>query len=60
MINVGLELKKISPNIVIDAELGRQMFQAPQVIENLREQDALGQTVVIALGSNGTFTEVSL
>lgn len=29
----------------------------PQVIENLREQDALGQTVVIALGSNGTITE---
>ncbi|MEG3072369.1 MAG: hypothetical protein RQM92_17385 [Candidatus Syntrophopropionicum ammoniitolerans] len=57
MINVGVELKKIYPNIVIDAELGRQMFQAPQVIENLREQDALGQTVVIALGSNGTITE---
>ncbi len=57
MINVGVELKKIYPNIVIDAELGRQMFQAPQVIENLREQDALGPTVVIALGSNGTITE---
>ncbi|MDD4334064.1 MAG: acyltransferase family protein [Desulfotomaculaceae bacterium] len=57
MINVGPELKKLSPDIVVDAELGRQMFQAPQVIENLKEQGVLGETVVIALGSNGSFTE---
>lgn len=57
MINVGPELKKLFPDIVVDAELGRQMIQAPQVIEDLAEQGALGKTVVIALGSNGSFTE---
>ncbi|MDD2554132.1 MAG: acetyltransferase, partial [Desulfotomaculaceae bacterium] len=43
--------------IVVDAELGRQMFQAPLVIDNLKEQGVLGETVVIALGANGPFTE---
>ncbi len=57
MINVGPELEKIFPEIVVDAELGRQMIQAPQVIENLEEQGALGKKIVIALGSNGSFTE---
>lgn len=57
MINVGPELKKLFPDIIVDAELGRQMFQAPQVIDNLKEQGVLGETVVIALGSNGSFTE---
>ena len=60
MINVEPELKKNFPDMVVDAELGRQMIMAPQVIENLIGQGILGETVVIELGSNGSFTEEQL
>jgi len=57
MIDIGRELKKRFPDIIVDAEIGRQMYQAPKVIENLKEQGLLGKTVVIELGANGAFTQ---
>ncbi len=48
------------PGIVIDTLKGRQMYDAPQVIDQLRADKKLGETVVIALGSNGAFTEKQL
>lgn len=60
MINVEPELKKIFPEIVIDAKIGRQMYQAPDVISEFREQGKLGEIVIIELGTNGSFTEKQL
>ncbi len=57
MVEVGLELKKLFPDILVDAAIGRQMYQAPQIIKNLKDQGRLGKTVVIELGANGAFTE---
>lgn len=57
MVDIELELKKLFPDIIVDAEIGRQMYQAPKVIENLKEQGLLGKTVVIELGTNGAFTK---
>src|SRR5690606_38233299 len=44
------------PGAVVDAEVGRQFFSAPGVIEGLRARGALGDVVVIHLGANGPFT----
>lgn len=57
MVEVGPELQKIFPDLLVDAKIGRQMYQAPQVIDNLKGQDMLGHTVIVELGANGAFTE---
>jgi len=48
-------LKKVFPGIIIDGELGRQMYQAPDVVNRLKTQGKLGRYVIIELGSNGPF-----
>ena len=60
MVEMEPELKKLFPNIIVDAAIGRQMYQAPKVIEKLKEQGILGKTVIIELGANGSFTEKQL
>ncbi|MDD2391276.1 MAG: hypothetical protein PHP23_16315, partial [Desulfobacterales bacterium] len=57
MVEVGPALQKLFPDIVVDGKIGRQMYQAPQVIKNLKDQGILGNTVIIELGANGAFTE---
>jgi hypothetical protein len=44
------------PGAILDAEVGRQFWSAPAVIDELRARDALGEVVVIHLGANGPFT----
>lgn len=56
MAEIGPELQKLYPDICVDAKIGRQMYQASQVINNLADQGSLGNTVVIELGANGSFT----
>ncbi|EGW36934.1 acyltransferase family protein [Desulfosporosinus sp. OT] len=60
MINVDPVLQKRLPGIVIDAQIGRQMYQAPEVISRLREEGKLGKIIIIELGTNGSFTEKQL
>lgn len=57
MVEVGPALQELFPDIVVDSKIGRQMYQAPQVIKNLKDQGMLGNTVIIELGANGAFTE---
>jgi hypothetical protein len=57
MVEIGPSLQKLYPGIVVDGKVGRQMYQAPQVIKDLDAQGKLGQTVIIELGANGPFTE---
>ncbi|MFF2484555.1 acyltransferase family protein [Paenibacillus sp. NPDC058071] len=49
-------LEKLLPGIVIDGKIGRQMRQSVDVVEQLKEQQKLGDTVIIELGTNGAFT----
>ena len=48
-------LKKSFPGIIIDGELGRQMYQAQDVVNQLKAEGKLGSCVIIELGSNGPF-----
>jgi peptidoglycan/LPS O-acetylase OafA/YrhL len=49
-------LQAALPGAVVDAEVGRQFWTATGVIAGLDAQGALGEVVVVSLGSNGTFT----
>ncbi|MGY1644427.1 acyltransferase family protein [Geodermatophilus sp. SYSU D00703] len=48
------------PGIAIDAVIGRQMVDAPQVIADLQRNGQLRLDVVLGLGSNGPFTPADL
>ncbi|WP_343826545.1 acyltransferase family protein [Falsarthrobacter nasiphocae] len=48
------------PQSALDAHVGQQMWDAPERIKALDAQGRLGQTVVVALGTNGSFTDENL
>lgn len=48
-------LENILPGIVIDGEVGRQMIHARDVIDQLKENERLGDRIIIELGTNGSF-----
>lgn len=57
MLGASEGLRTIYPNSDINAEVGRQLYNSNPIIENMRQNDELGQINVIALGSNGPFTD---
>jgi peptidoglycan/LPS O-acetylase OafA/YrhL len=48
------------PGIVIDAKVGRQAYEAPDVLDDLVARGLLRHFVVLALGTNGDLTEATL
>ncbi|MFS0780386.1 acyltransferase family protein [Bacillus sp. 1P06AnD] len=60
MIDAAPFLKEHFPNVVIDAKVGRQMHQAPSIVDQLKQQGKLGDTIVIGLGANGAFNSSQL
>ncbi|QRG70107.1 acyltransferase family protein [Brevibacillus choshinensis] len=60
MLDVAPYLEKLLPGIVIDAKIGRQMSQAPDVVANLKAKGQLGNIVIIELGTNGSFSQKQL
>ena len=53
-------IAKAYPKSRIEASVGQQMWTAADRISRLRAQGRLGSTVVVALGTNGTFTDSNL
>ncbi len=49
-------LSRLLPGIFIDGKVGRQFSEAADIIESLNQNNKLGETVVIELGTNGSFT----
>lgn len=60
ILDAGPYLEKLLPGIVIDGKVGRQLPQAVDVIEALKKSNKLGATVIIELGTNGSFTSKQL
>ncbi|MFC5649296.1 acyltransferase family protein [Paenibacillus solisilvae] len=60
MLDVEPYLGKLVPGIVIDGKVGRQLSQAAAVIEELKKKRKLGATVIVELGTNGSFTSKQL
>lgn len=51
--------QQLAPNAVIDAKISRQVYQALDVAKKLDKKGKLGNTVLIALGTNGKFNEAT-
>lgn len=60
MVGVTPYLEKMLPGITVDAEIGRQMSHADDLLPALEAKDPLSGTVIIGLGTNGAFSEESL
>jgi hypothetical protein len=61
MVDVGPYLEKLLPGIVVDAVVGRQMYEAPAVVTWLKAHHDLGRRVfVVELGTNGSFTHAQI
>lgn len=55
MLGAAPAIKEALPECVIDAQESRQVVQAVDVADTLESQGNLGDTVIVALGTNGTF-----
>lgn len=60
MIDVKPALETSLSGIMVDGQIGRQMYQAPDVISKLQKEGKLRKIVMIELGTNGSFTEKQL
>ncbi|WP_268625982.1 acyltransferase family protein [Paenibacillus alvei] len=60
MLDVAPYLSKQLPGTVVDAKIGRQMSEAGDIIQGLKQNGKLGRYVIIALGTNGIFGEKQL
>lgn len=59
MLGAAPEIKKVLPQCIVDAKECRQVAGTEEVINSLIGQGSLGDTVIIALGTNGPFNEAS-
>lgn len=50
-------VKKRFSTIFIDAKISRQVYQAQEIVGNLKKNSKLWDTVIIALGTNGNFNK---
>ena len=57
MLGTAPKLQEILPSIDIDAATSRQVWDADEIIEDLKSSNLLGEKVIIALGANGTFSK---
>lgn len=60
LLNVAPELKKVFPNAVIDADVGRQLYNSQEIFASLHTQYPNTREVIIFLGSNGNFKKNDL
>lgn len=50
-------LTEIFPNVLMDGEVGRQLYNSGPVFQSLIDQGVLQDNVVVSLGSNSPFSE---
>ncbi len=53
-------LENSIPGVYVDGKIGRQMWQAVDVLDHLKRNDQLGSQVVLELGTNGAFNSKKL
>ena len=55
MVDAAPYLQTSLPGIAIDAQVGQQMTQVQQAVPQLRSENAVGDRVIVELGTNGPF-----
>lgn len=53
----GADLQTVFPKMIIDGEVGRQVYNSEEPLEKLKTDNQLKETVLMSLGTNGSFTE---
>lgn len=56
MLGASPSIQERIPGCVVDASESRQVVQVGEVIQELEQKGALGDTVIIGLGTNGSFS----
>ncbi|MGX7174242.1 acyltransferase family protein [Enterococcus ratti] len=57
MLDAATDLKELYPKVVVDGDVGRQLYASEPYIEELKKQNLLKETVLMGLGTNGAFSE---
>ena len=57
MLDATADLQELFPQAVVDGDVGRQLYASPDLIKSLKDQGLLRDTVLVGLGTNGSFTE---
>lgn len=57
MLDIEPYLQKALPKAVIDGKVGRQMAEAPELLDQLDQKGQLGDIVIVELGTNGAFSK---
>ncbi len=60
MIDAAPYLKKYLPGIAIDAVVGQQIWQVQAAVPQLKKEGAVGNRLIIELGTNGGYTPSEL
>ncbi len=54
LINIDKYLRNFIPNLYLDGEVGRDMVDGPEVLQNIKTNLGLGDIILVSLGSNGS------
>lgn len=57
ILDAAVELQGIFPKMVVSGEVGRQLYSSTPEIDKLKSENRLKATVLVGLGTNGSFTE---
>lgn len=57
ILDAAAGLQEIFPKMIVDGEVGRQLYTSAPIIEKLDKEKLLKNNVLVGLGTNGSFTE---
>jgi peptidoglycan/LPS O-acetylase OafA/YrhL len=57
ILDAAAGLQQIFPKMIVDGEVGRQLYTSSPIIEKLDKDKLLKENVLVGLGTNGSFTE---
>lgn len=57
ILDAAAGLQEIFPKMIVDGEVGRQLYTSTPAIQKLDNDKLLKDTVLVGLGTNGSFTE---
>lgn len=60
MLDAEPYFNELVPGIAVDGKIGRQMWDAQEIVDGLKDSGSLGQRVIFNLGTNGAFTKKQL
>ncbi|KRM13552.1 acyltransferase family protein [Paucilactobacillus suebicus] len=60
MADSAADLQEVMPKAYVNAQVGRQGYQSPQVIEGMAKKGQLNHIVVINLGTNGALSSQTI